>query len=48
MHLIENINKKVNFFNLGPENNWKKILEKEISSEIESKFKNEMVELGYL
>ena len=43
-----NINKKVNFFNLGPENNWKKILEKEISSEIESKFKNEMVELGYL
>ena len=36
------------FFNLGPENNWKKILESKISKEIEINFNNEMKELGYL
>ena len=36
------------FFNLGPENNWRKILNKKISDEIEKNFKNEMIELGYL
>ncbi len=36
------------FFNLGPENDWKKILKKEISNEIESNFDKEMEELGYL
>ena len=36
------------FFNLGPENNWKKILENKISKEIENNFKKEMKELGYL
>ncbi len=36
------------FFNLGPENNWKKILEKNISKEIEINFEKEMKELGYL
>jgi len=36
------------FFNLGPENDWKKILETTISSQIETIFEKEMKELGYL
>ena len=36
------------FFNLGPENNWKKILKAEISKEIEISFEKEMKQLGYL
>ena len=43
-----NISKKINFFNLGPDNDWRKILEKKISDEIEFKFNDEMRELGYL
>ena len=41
-------NSKVDFFNLGPENDWKKVLDKKISSEIENKFNNEMRELKYI
>ena len=40
--------KKVKFFNLGPKNNWKKYLNNDIIEKINSKFKNEMKELGYL
>ena len=36
------------FFNLGPENDWKKILEKKISNQIENRFEEEMKRLGYL
>jgi len=36
------------FFNLGPENDWKRILEKKISSQIENSFDQEMKRLGYL
>jgi len=36
------------FFNLGPENNWKKILNTKISKEIEINFKKQMEELEYL
>ena len=36
------------FFNLGPENNWKKILNTKISKEIEISFEKEMKILGYL
>ena len=36
------------FFNLGPKNDWNKILNKQISNEIEQKFQSEMTELGYL
>ncbi len=36
------------FFNLGPENDWKKILKTKISKEIEANFKKEMKQLGYL
>jgi hypothetical protein len=45
--LDENSNKK-KFFNLGPENDWKKLLPDEITRKIEKKFQKEMVELGYL
>ena len=36
------------FFNLGPENNWQKILKTEISNEIEISFEKEMKKLEYL
>ena len=36
------------FFNLGPENNWKKILKKNVSNEIEINFEKEMKKLSYL
>ena len=43
-------NKKLNqkFFNLGPKNDWKNILDKEISEKLENIFENEMKDLGYL
>ena len=40
--------KKVPFFNLGPENDWKKILPVELKVKIEKHYKKEMKELGYL
>lgn len=36
------------FFNLGPENNWEKILKTKISNEVEISFEKEMKKLGYL
>ncbi len=36
------------FFNLGPNNNWKKLLDKETSETICKYFKNEMKELRYI
>ena len=36
------------FFNLGPDNNWEKILEMKISNEIEISFEKEMKKLEYL
>ena len=36
------------FFNLGPENNWKKILDLKTQKEIETNFKNEMSGLKYI
>jgi len=36
------------FFNLGPDNNWKKILKTDVSKEVEISFEKEMIELGYL
>ena len=39
---------KIPFFNLGPKNNWKNILEDEVREKIENSFKEEMKELGYL
>ena len=40
--------KRIIFFNLGKKNNWKTLLDKKIIRKIESRFKNEMNELGYL
>ena len=40
--------KKITFFNLGPKNDWKVLLQNEIIKKIETAFKKEMNELGYL
>jgi|LULE01.1.fsa_nt_gb hypothetical protein len=36
------------FFNLGPDNDWKKLLDDDLRENIEKEFKNEMIELGYI
>ena len=40
--------KKINFFNLGKKNDWKKMIAPNIKEKIENSFKVEMKELGYL
>ena len=40
-------NKKIPFFNLGPENRWQNILNEKTIDRIEKVFKNEIDELGY-
>ena len=44
----EKTGEKKIFFNLGPDNDWRKILKKENSNKIEKLFRSEMTELGYL
>ena len=44
----EKSGKKIPFFNLGPDNDWKKNLDLNLIKKIEISFKKEMVELGYL
>ncbi|MDA9654191.1 sulfotransferase domain-containing protein [Candidatus Pelagibacter sp.] len=39
---------KIPFFNLGPKNDWKKLLDLEITKKIEKAFEKEMKELEYL
>ena len=39
---------KVNFFHLGPANNWKDNLNDDLRNKIEKNFYQEMVELEYL
>ena len=39
---------KVKFFNLGPNNNWKDVLNTNLKEKIEENFEKEMIELGYL
>ena len=41
-------NETKKFFNLGPKNDWQKLLPDQIKIEIEKKFQKEMIELGYL
>ena len=36
-----------NFFNLGPENKWEKMIDKKIGEEIKERFKEEMKNLDY-
>ena len=45
---VDKNNKSVRFFHLGPDNDWKKFLDKKIADEITAKFEPEMKELGYL
>ena len=40
--------KRKNFFNLGPKNDWRKILDLKNKDKIEKNFESEMIELGYL
>ena len=44
----EKTGKKIPFFNLGPKNDWKKILDHKIQKSIEDAFEKEMIELNYL
>ena len=38
---------KIPFFNLGPDNDWKKILDKDQQSKLKDIFKEDLTELGY-
>ena len=40
-------NKKVQFFNLGPQNNWKKILNKDLEKKISELYEQNLRELLY-
>ena len=40
--------KKKQFFNLGPKNDWKKLLDTKLKDDIEKEFETEMRELGYI
>ena len=44
----KSLEKKVNFFHLGPKNKWENILEDKIKRQIEDRLSDEMKELGYL
>ena len=41
-------NKKVKFFNLGKDNDWRRLLDKSTILKVEKKFKKEMNELNYI
>ena len=40
--------KRKNFFNLGPKNDWRRLLDKKNIDKIENSFEKEMKELGYI
>ena len=40
-------NEKIPFFFLGPKNDWKKILDRNLQTKISSAFKDDFSELGY-
>ena len=40
--------KKIPFFDQGPKRDWRKTLDINIRKKLETSFKNEMIELGYL
>ena len=44
----EKTGKRKAFFNLGPSNDWRKVLDDKNREKIEKHFKNEMLQLGYL
>ncbi len=39
--------KKISFFNLGPKNDWRKLLDKDTKEKLDNFFKNELKELSY-
>jgi len=43
----KNKGKKIKFFNLGPENNWKKILDKNLQEKLSQVFEKDLDELEY-
>ena len=43
----KNKTKKIYFFNLGPKNDWRKILDQNIKNKIENLFKKELNDLSY-
>ena len=42
-----NKSKKIPFFNLGPQNDWRKILNEGLKEKLENTFKNDIKELSY-
>ena len=44
----EDKNKKISFFHLGPKNDWKKILNRDLKIKIEKSFEKDLKELSYL
>ena len=44
----KNKNKKITFFNLGPNNDWKKILNIKLRNRLNEKFKTDLKELSYI
>ena len=40
--------KKISFFNLGPKNDWTKILDKNLTEKIEQAFEESMKDLNYI
>jgi hypothetical protein len=43
----EDKNKKIPFFNLGPNNDWKKIISNDLKIKLESIFEKDLKELSY-
>ena len=41
-------NKMIPFFNLGPKNNWKNILDKEFANKLNDIFRENLKEIGYV
>jgi hypothetical protein len=44
---VKKNDEKVPFFNLGPDNDWKKILDKDQQSKLKDIFKEDLTKLGY-
>ena len=46
-YLKETSKEKIPFFNLGPDNDWKKILDKDQQRELNDMFEEDLIKLGY-
>ena len=45
--LQKKMREKIPFFNLGPDNDWRKILDKDQQLNLTKIFKEDLIELGY-